>query len=354
MLIYQLQISSNGLVTLNRRFYPWWPIPFPYGISLTAIIAPYWIDLDFRNNLLDSGVYYHFYDVRRVPYRRRAEEVMYEFERRLDSYSGQNVTSFDPRWLLVVTWKDASPYPAFWYGHEVSDKFTNALVMMLFSPQTMTCQLVLATDYISTYGLFLYYDNNWNISQRYSRPVTIGYDARNFIDYEQVKLPNQRDYYNMDAIKGNTDLNGEWYFNFTSGGDTSPSRNCHKWSHEHINLNPIDLSCPCTLYQALLDWRFWFGYFWGVSSRPNCATFILSQLQGTTECCYDSNGSLIVGSRYGGSYFQYNPLFYYQLHFLKDHLPHKHCCIESKLCQIYYKHRPSNDCHNYRPPKPCK
>ena len=116
---FNLQVSSNGLITLGQPFYPWWPIPFPYGMSRTAVIAPYWTDFDFRNNLINSGVYYHFYDVRRVPYQRRTRKVMDEFVRQLNNYS-RSINDFEPRWLLVVTWKYASPYPAIWHGREVS------------------------------------------------------------------------------------------------------------------------------------------------------------------------------------------------------------------------------------------
>ena len=227
---------------------------------------------------------------------------------------------------------------------------------MLISSQTMTCQLVLATDYISTYGYFLYNDTTWNSSV--SHPVTIGYDARDFVNYNRINLPGQSIY----RVEGNTGHVGEWYFNFSlsEGGSENPDKGCYKLSyHEDINGYrniPSHLECPCTRQQALFDWRFWFGYFWGISSRPNCATFIFSQLQGTTECCYDSNGLLIVEQRYGGSYFLYNPLFYYQEHLLRDRLLHEHCCVNSRLCQLYYTHRPSSDCRRYtlRPPRPGK
>ena len=217
----------------------------------------------------------------------------------------------------------------------------------------MTFQLVLATDYVHTYGYFLYNDTNWNTNLMSGRHVTIGYDARDFINYVRINLPSQH----LVDVEGNTGINGEWYFNFTSSEATNPYRLCRTWSYEHTNFYnyiPSRILCPCTHQQALLDWRFWFGYFWGVSSRPNCATFIFSQLQGTTECCYDSDGSLIIGPRSGGSYLQYNPLFYYHQYFSEDYLPHEYCCIESKLCQLYYEHRPSSDCYQYSPPKPCE
>ena len=195
----------------------------------------------------------------------------------------------------------------------------------------MTFQLVLATDYISMYGYFLYNDSNWDPNQVFSRYVTVGYDASDFNNYQQVGL-SASDYVNLDKLPGNTGLNGEWYFNFTSIEATNPNRLCHKWSQNHVKFRPYlpsSLSCSCTYEQALLDWRFWFSYFWGISSMPHCATLVFSPLQHTVECCYDYDGSLIVDSRYGGSFFRYNPLFYYQQHVLDDRQPHKHCCIKS-------------------------
>ena len=216
----------------------------------------------------------------------------------------------------------------------------------------MTCQLVLATDYVNTYGYFLYNDTTWNTIQFASTPVTIGYDARDFVNHDIINLPGQQIY----LAEGNTGLVGEWYFNFSSEGN-NPHKLCYQWSYDNMNRYhyiPSNLSCPCTHQQALFDWRFWFGYFWGISSRPNCATYIFSRYLGTTECCYDSDGLLIVEQRYGGSYLLYNPLFHYHEHITHDRLPHEHCCINSNLCQLYYQYRPSSDCYTYSPPRPCK
>ena len=217
----------------------------------------------------------------------------------------------------------------------------------------------MATDYISTYAYFLYNNSNWDPNQAFSRPVTVGYDASDYDNYEQVSLPLPGDYFNMDTLQGNTRLTGEWYFNFTSVEATNPNRLCRKWSQDHIKFRPyfpISMSCPCTYEQALLDWRFWFGYFWGISSMPHCATLVFSppNTAYTIECCYDYDGSLIVDSRYSGSYFRYNPLFHYRQHVLDDRQPHEHCCIESNLCQLYHLYRPPSQCSQYRPPRSCK
>ena len=108
-----IQISSNGLVSFTRPYRAWWATPIPFGRYPTPIIAPYWSDIDFRNNLPDSGVYYRIYEVEAND--RRTVNVLREFNTRLANYAGIN---FDAEWLMVVTWKDATPY----YGRRNTDE----------------------------------------------------------------------------------------------------------------------------------------------------------------------------------------------------------------------------------------
>ena len=109
-------------------------------------------------------------------------------------------------------------------------------------------------------------------------------------------------------------------------------------------------SCPCSLTHVRLSWNFWFGVVYGFPSRPNCASLILSRGQSTTECCYDGEGTLIVGSSNGGSHQLYNPVIYPREHTLNDQLTYEQCCVQSDRCQIYRKHRPSYDCDLYVAP----
>lgn len=111
---------SNGVLTLGPQFDHWWPTPIPYRISTTGIIAPYWTDLDFRNNASSGGMYYHIYDVRKLSFQNRTNRIMEEFQRRLTNYTS-NVNNFEPQWLLVVTWNHGSPYPASRFHHEVRE-----------------------------------------------------------------------------------------------------------------------------------------------------------------------------------------------------------------------------------------
>ncbi len=101
-------MSSNGLVSFNQPYLSWWPVPFPYGRTLTPIIAPFWTDLDFRNTNTDtSKVYYNTYATRDGT--RRAVGFLNLFAERLESYVGPD-TGFQPEWMTVVTWNEATPY----------------------------------------------------------------------------------------------------------------------------------------------------------------------------------------------------------------------------------------------------
>ena len=227
-------------------------------------------------------------------------------------------------------------------------------------PQTTTFQLVLATDYTSTYGFYLYGDTNWDIDRRARwQRIVIGHDARDFMNYENVLLQSNTDFFTIDDVVGNSRLPGVWYFNYTSPeSDMNSEQLCLQWSKRQslvtTSFDTVPSACPCTRRQARRDWRFWFAHFWGLSSRPNCATLLFSRQQSTVECCYDDDGSLIVGANDGGSYLLYNPLFYFLDHVQEDSFPYRYCCVESKRCQVYYEHRPSDDCNGYVPLRPCK
>ena len=221
---------------------------------------------------------------------------------------------------------------------------------------------MLATDYISTYAFFLYEEGgfNWNIANRQRQRIVIGYDARDYVNYDNIHLNDQlsdiTSILQIDTVEGNTNLTGQWYLNLTS--QESDEQNCLEWAKRQPT-NVLDNfeglpACPCTRRQAWIDWRFFFAFYWGYSSQPNCATLLFSRRQSTLECCYNTDGSLIVGSNSGGSYKLYNSLFFPQEYSREDQLPHDYCCVFSNRCSIFYEHRPSDDCSNYVAQGICK
>ena len=49
---------------------------------------------------------------------RRTVNVLQELQTRLANYTGDENVEFDAEWLMVVTWKDATPY----YGQRNTDE----------------------------------------------------------------------------------------------------------------------------------------------------------------------------------------------------------------------------------------
>lgn len=70
------------------------------------------------------------------------------------------------------------------------------------------------------------------------------------------------------------------------------------------------------------------------------------------ECCYNSNGELIVGSQSGGSVNRFAPVDFDSLHKHIEHdlIPNIYCC--PIVCPMYYEIRPSDDGSRYVPPPP--
>lgn len=215
---------------------------------------------------------------------------------------------------------------------------------------------MLATDYVQTHAFFIYVDSTLDLPSW--QRVVVGFDSRDFINYYNAELQSQDDFLRLHEMAGNTGRVGEWYFSFNSPpGEVTAEQRCLMWAKRQQQNDTITIlsslrvnACPCTQRQAWRDWSFWFGYYWGLSSRPNCATVLFSRSQSTIECCYDNSGALIVGPSQGGSLKLYNPLFFYQENFVEDLRPYQDCCVDSNRCQLYYMHRPSDDCSAYTPP----
>ena len=201
--------------------------------------------------------------------------------------------------------------------------------------------------------MFLYREGgiNWN---RDSREIVIGYDSKDYVNYLNVE--DSDSFTEIDIVTGNTGNMGEWYFRLIDpDSDLDPEQECFKWVGRQEKKTFEDYfeglpSCPCTWSQARRDWRFWFGWRWGLSSGPNCATLVWSRRQSTVECCYDeSSGALLVEGPSGGSYKLHHPLFSNREYITEDKQPFEYCCQSSKLCSMFYAYRPSDDCSGYDP-----
>jgi len=120
-------------------------------------------------------------------------------------------------------------------------------------------------------------------------------------------------------------------------------------------VTAIDLPrCPCLLFQALFDSRF-FGYFFDSLPDNLCFYSIFppfifgSEVEGFVfqKCCYSKTffGALVVDDVGAGSAELFNTRLPDGI--LDDIAAKQVCCYGSPNCDKFYSVRPSQDCTGY-------
>lgn len=165
----------------------------------------------------------------------------------------------------------------------------------------------------------------------------------------------------IDSLQGNTGIIGKWFFRLeNSKGEKDAIQNCLRWFKDQpdpASYTDVVEPCPCTLRQAIFDERFQW-------TAPEAKfTFCVytrfpSAANRGRQCCYHTTpderfGALIVGYPDGGVIDRFHKLATRSLalkHQFSDVLGFKYCCVQSKLCERYYRKRLSEGCENYLPP----
>ncbi|XP_044053587.1 sushi domain-containing protein 2 isoform X2 [Siniperca chuatsi] len=153
---------------------------------------------------------------------------------------------------------------------------------------------------------------------------------------------------------------------------------CLQWDDLEKKLpNFLDelIDCPCTLAQARADTgRFHTDYSCDIERGSVCtyhpgSVHCVRAVQASPthgsgqQCCYDSKGALVLtGDSIGGSTpdrahdwgsppYRNPPRVPGYSHWLYDVMSFYYCCLWSDHCHIYFNHRPSSGCRNYKPPR---
>ena len=164
----------------------------------------------------------------------------------------------------------------------------------------------------------------------------------------------------IDNLPGNTGILGKWFFRLeNSKGEQNAILKCLRWfksQPDPASYSDAIQPCPCTIRQAWFDERFQWIISRGASSHCVYTRFPSSANRGR-ECCYEAKfnrfGALLTGYPDGGVIDRYHRFATKTLrlkHEFSDVLGNKYCCVESKLCNRFYKKRPSEGCERYRPP----
>ncbi|XP_020492257.2 sushi domain-containing protein 2 [Labrus bergylta] len=171
-----------------------------------------------------------------------------------------------------------------------------------------------------------------------------------------------------------------WHLEQTFRDDSAAwARNkCLQWDMLEKKLpNFLDelIECPCTLAQAQADTcRFHTDYSCDIERGSVCtyhpgSVHCVRAIQASPthgsgqQCCYDNTGALVLtGDSIGGSTpdrahdwgsppYGEPPRVPGYSHWLYDVVTFYYCCLWSANCQIYFNHRPSSGCQNYKPPR---
>ena len=185
--------------------------------------------------------------------------------------------------------------------------------------------------------------------------------------------------HNLDKEKGNTGSLGRYFWRIEDSDGKDALEKCFTWAflNELANINywynlriksDWQMACPCTWWQAWLDWGR-FSWIWSYSWPKVCyesrrSKFLyhdstltgLVELRLTQECCYSTDwedwGSLKLGPPDGG-HVKVTAFHYWSNHsttFYLDDMAYKYCCVDIPRCDLFYLHRPSDNCSLYRPP----
>lgn len=167
----------------------------------------------------------------------------------------------------------------------------------------------------------------------------------------------------IDNLVGNANIPGRWIFRLEdSNGEEDGDLKCLRWNisePEHDSFSDEPDPCPCTGVQAFFDER----YQWVEPDFPFTYCFYtrFSSSDGRgRKCCYYTSqekfAALVIGFPGGGSIDRYHRLTpsLKENHTRYDVQGFRDCCLEArgpKMCDTFYKKRPSEGCDSYEPPE---
>ncbi|XP_055957125.1 fibrillin-1-like isoform X3 [Patella vulgata] len=305
----QVYVGSNGIISFDTRYNSYTP---RIG-SRNNFVCPYWGDI---NQRYGGNIYYRVYN-----------EInsfqMRQYSLHIAEYGG--VSNFEANWALQVTYDRVAPYQG-------------------SSAQRVTFQVVLVSNGLDTYALYLYKDRAMNWFERRGR-VFIGHNDNGI--FNNILYSGTEASFEIDRFRGNTGLRGFWIFKI--GSAPSASQLCLNWyyrNRNHFTQRTIRRlpRCPCSLFRLWFDWRWRYsGFGNGVVCyriRPSWRFWPSSK-----ECCYDSFGRNMMFGQQAGSALAYNQRFFRQQHYTEDTLARRHCCQQSnRYCYLYNWLRPAGFC----------
>ncbi|XP_067927983.1 serine-rich adhesin for platelets-like [Watersipora subatra] len=391
---YAINICNNGLMSFDldwMQYYPW-SFGLNYWYEQQSFFSPLWSIADeVTMSLLSDDwpqartqIYYQVYE-RAVGMSDQTAAILSRAEQDvLDS--SYTVSSFQPSWVLVVTWLNIAGdvgcrWPIMYkrlYGFSWGDSSLEYCRLQAQQFPLNHFQAVYITDGVYSFIKYNYPEEgiNWvypgvaadistavSSSTQYLYGVAAGgYQAPSSgsVNYTNLQSSGTLDYIAIDSVSGNLidGRVGEWLFRVEdSDGVEEASVQCRKWVATQNRIlyafyNRI-AHCPQNLWQAWWDPAFRTHSYqfndrfnsWCVQSVFPDRLFGLKQ-----RCCYDLNWdsrsftTLITEFPYHGHVVNpFNPA--------DEEEGYEKCCVHSTdTCKEFYLVRPVNDGRRYIPP----
>ena len=168
----------------------------------------------------------------------------------------------------------------------------------------------------------------------------------------------------VDEEEGNTGEVGRWFFRVEDHQGDSAREKCFAWYQWHAGIRWQLLGelsklepCPCQLWQAWRDGRFWLDFHTFCASSRDRSIRMRNDdyVYLYQQCCYSTKrrswGALLLGppdGGFGNVLFLYRSNGSYPLY--TDSEAYQYCCVQSTECERFYQMRPSRSCFGYRPP----
>ena len=343
----------NGFISFNRAYYGLPPRPLSAS-KYAPIIAPFFADAD-SSYATYSRVYVNQHFILdpsslTLAILKNATNDVNLYQTYIQNNPNRQqyglfdgiVPSFRAVLVTIITWDKVVPYPSF---NTAKYDITN------------TFQLVIVSNSQNLFANFIYEDKGMNWWKRYVlvRPRA-GYSNRSPSSTYELPDSSTKKMLRIDSAIGNYGSTGRWMYRVDNPFvyRENHAYKCQLWHANEISpaiyLHALRRrACPCSIWQALADRRFWFS-FYSFCARSRWPRRARNGQRVYQRCCYSyassSFGALITTYPSGSSFVFRN--FFYQL---QSYRGLYHCCFKSSLCSLYASKRPINTCSGYRPPR---
>ncbi|PVD36009.1 hypothetical protein C0Q70_02979, partial [Pomacea canaliculata] len=329
---HKIYLGQNGIVSFDYNNQ--WPVLEPTSLSICVYCALMKTSNVCRTGT--SGVYYKIY-----------KGTMPSAISGLIKEAGSLLKlKFSPAVLLVFTWKCME--------QDFQSYHPN-------NPGQATFQLILASDWTTSYAFTLYSltEMNWKYYGPWY-PIQIGITQGSRENFQQNVYSKSEYAYHMSTYLGNTGHKGIWVYK-VGEIPSSDGRLCDEWYLRNQKLEAVRSEgfaklppCPCSkddIYNGVANqWRY---FRKDEDNHLECFILNLATTRRyapfSKECCYFfGNQTLIQAIPLAGPSLAYTPLLYElrKQYEIEDVQAYRTCCFNStdQRCQKFYQLRPIGKC----------